>query len=680
MKNQKMRIKITLAILVVTGVCMCLLYVIANKNMTKMMKQSELGQFHSSLSAQTSLIEEYIAHQEDLLIAYSQAPIVAEFLKNPNNEELRAQVQAYTEEYYQILDNWEGVYTAQFNTHIIAHSNPAVVGLVTREGEGLKQLQNAMIERHGLYNAGIIVSPASQKLTLSMYCPVYDQFDRIVGYVGGGPFVDGLKELLQDMGDQGERFSMLNGESATYIFDPNEELVAKTIEDQMLLSILESCKGSKETILGEREYVDAQMGKSIAAYQYIPEHEWALISYNSEARIYQDVNANMRLLGIICVICSVTICFLSWVLIYFTTKPLKYVESAIIRLSNLNLGREHKLDKYINKKGEIGQIATALNSLYDSLGDMVDTLNRCSESLNYSATDMADSSEVLLHCVKDNSEVTEQFSKYSESITNVVGRVDSEIGEIASLVNHVEEKIKAGTERSQELNDKVASMRENIGASLQNTNLRIDQNKKEIEDAILSLQSLTRIDEMAKQILDITSQTNLLSLNASIEAARAGEAGRGFAVVAGEIGNLANSSSVTASEIQSICNETRDNIAQIQTCFDNVVLFLQNEVQTQFAGFGEATNEYHMSIGEIRTIIKEIEESAKVFAEAVNNIRSQVEQVQNMPDSQVVDSKEILDKVSRIETTMNNLLVIVNDNQENTKSMQDIVDKFSTEN
>lgn len=78
---------------------------------------------------------------------------------------------------------------------------------------------------------------------------------------------------------------------------------------------------------------------------------------------------------------------------------------------------------------------------------------------------------------------------------------------------------------------------------------------------------------MASQILSITSQTNLLSLNASIEAARAGEAGKGFAVVAGEIGVLAGNSSETATQIQAICNETKDNIAHVRSCFDQVIAF-----------------------------------------------------------------------------------------------------------
>ena len=69
--------------------------------------------------------------------------------------------QAYTEYYYAGLDNWEGIYIGERNTHCIAHSNPGVVGIVLRQGDSLKALQDAMISRNGLYDAGIIVSPVS---------------------------------------------------------------------------------------------------------------------------------------------------------------------------------------------------------------------------------------------------------------------------------------------------------------------------------------------------------------------------------------------------------------------------------------------------------------------------------------------------------------------------------------
>lgn len=679
MKNQKMSTTLTLVIAILTTVCMILLYLFANKRMTSMMKQSEMDNLHTLLNAQTNIVEEYVSHQEDILTAFSKADVIKDFLKDPTDKKKGMSAQKYTETYYAGLDNWEGIYVGEWNTHVIAHSNPDVVGMTTREGEGLKALQDAMTEKNGLYNTGIIVSPASQKLILSMYCPVFDDDGTtILGYVGGGPFADSLKVLLDSVETQDTVYSMINADTKMYIFDQDESLMATEIKDEMLLSIIETIHADESEQIGYKEYTDKDAGKSIASYQYMPEYDWALVSFDSEDNIYAGVKKNMVALAFICFAFEILIALLSWIFIRFSTRPLKYVEDSIIQLKELNLEKQHKLDGYINCKSEIGQIATAIDSLYDSLKDIIFTLNHCSDSLSQSAVKMTDSSHVLIQCVEDNSHTTEQFAQHTETITDTVGKVDSEIKDVADVVSQVETKIQMGAERSNDLSAKVSEMRETVDTSLKATGDRIEENKKDIAEAMLSLQSLKRIDEMAAQILDITSQTRLLSLNASIEAARAGETGRGFAVVADEIGNLANSSSSTVTEIQNICNETRDNVAKIQSCFDNIVSFLQEDVQTQFQNFMESTDEYYHSIDEIQTIIKDIEQSANVFVDAVSSIKNQINEVQNIPDSTVVSKEDVMDKAEQIGKTTEELSDLANTNHENVVSIQKIVERFSS--
>ena len=99
-----------------------------------------------------------------------------------------------------------------------------------------------------------------------------------------------------------------------------------------------------------------------------------------------------------------------------------------------------------------------------------------------------------------------------------------------------------------------------INEKIQNGKVKMDETGQKINEVIVSLKAIERIDEMVQVILDISSQTSLLALNASIEASRAGEAGKGFAVVAEEIKNLAEESEKTVVSIKEIVNDSDESI------------------------------------------------------------------------------------------------------------------------
>lgn len=669
--------KLTLGITLIVILCMCMLYGTTHKVFKSQITSSQQNHKESVLTAQSALIDEFITAQEEILVAYSRTPAIRELLKDVNNEEKLQYAQTYTETFYKDLDNWEGLYVGEWNTHCIVHSNPAVVGVTLRKGDALKALQDAMTTRNGLYDAGIIVSPASGKLILSMYCPVFDEDGKtILGYVGGGPFVENLEQILSKLRSEEDTASyyLINVQNGMYIFADDETLIATEVQDEMLLNVAEKIKAG--TTNGEVKY-NGEQGKQIANFRSIDEHGWAVVSVDSEKNIYSSVDKSMLVLAEICVAFEILITVLVFIMILFSLKPLRYVEESIIGLSNLKLKRNEKLTPWIGKKSEIGKIATAMDSLYSTMGDMVHTLSECSDSLNDTAEKMQNSSDVLISCISDNSKATTTFAERAEEIDDAVGKVDQEIIEIAKVVSEVGDRIKEGNVHSGQLLTKVERMQQLASDTLENTKTQIVENQKAIETAIGQLQSLMRIDEMASQILDITSQTNLLSLNASIEAARAGEAGRGFAVVAGEIGNLAASSSETATEIQGICNETKDNISHVQACFDQIIQFLQGDVQAQFAEFASATKDYYSSIKEMQMIISDIAEASGVFGDTVQNIQRQIKEVSNVPDDQNVKSQDILEKARITEKTAEAMTVIVSENKKNADAISGIVEKFS---
>lgn len=182
---------------------------------------------------------------------------------------------------------------------------------------------------------------------------------------------------------------------------------------------------------------------------------------------------------------------------------------------------------------------------------------------------------------------------------------------------------------------------------------------------------------MVDQILEITSQTNLLSLNASIEAARAGEAGRGFAVVASEIGNLALSSSKTATEIQTICKDTNKNIEYVRQCFVSILEYWKTDVTNQFKDFIEMSNNYNMSIESIENVISGIQNSTDSFVDGMSAICQQMERVEVAADENAQGMERIIDKIGKTTKSAETISGVTKDNQKNAEEIRDIVEKFT---
>lgn len=678
LKNIKLKVSITIVIALITGVFMTVLFLVSDANMTNAMKTTSENTMQTSMDSKIQIVNEYINNAEKTLSEFSKSGEIQAVARDPKNSSLVNAAQKYNSDFAEAAGNWEGLYYATWESETITHSNTKAVGLVLREGDRLKQLQDGITATNGgVLNLGILASPSSGQLVISMYTAITDG-DKPLGFVGGAVLAGGLKDLLDASvmkGMENASYSLVNVETGVYIFDSDESLINTEVTDANILNIINDIKdGGKDS--GTLEYKDDNKDKYFASYKAITDRGWAFIIKDKTSEIYLTANNNKLILGVLCIVAFLLITVISFIFVTISLKPLNRVLKAIDRLKNLNLKPDNGIKGYIGGSSEVGLIATAVDSLSETLRDIIQTLVHCSDSLSGSSDTMTLTSKELFDSIENNAATTEELSASIVSTNSSIDAVTAEIEKMNDMVNNIEEKVTAGSRKSDNLIDTALAMSEMADKTLVNNTEKIAKTKVDIDEAMKNLQSLVKINEMATQILDITSQTNLLSLNASIEAARAGEAGRGFAVVAGEIGSLADSSSKTATEIQNICEEANQSIASVRECFEDIIKFMEGDVSDKFNEFADIARDYGEAVKDIRTAIESIDESSSMFIESVANIKSQIEIVHSASSDNEAGVDDIISKNSTTTATADSIISIANENQTNANDIKNIINRF----
>ena len=153
-------------------------------------------------------------------------------------------------------------------------------------------------------------------------------------------------------------------------------------------------------------------------------------------------------------------------------------------------------------------------------------------------------------------------------------------------------------------------------------------------------------DDILTFIQGISSQTNLLGLNAAIEAARAGEQGKGFAVVADEVRKLAEQSSVTVQKIQEVTQKVQLAFENISSSAHDVLGFIDNNVKPDYTLFVDTGKQYGDDALKFSDLSSNILASMNTVNETISEIKNAIETVSATAEESAASSEEILARVN----------------------------------
>ena len=221
----------------------------------------------------------------------------------------------------------------------------------------------------------------------------------------------------------------------------------------------------------------------------------------------------------------------------------------------------------------------------------------------------------------------EEMSASMEEIAATLDTLVSGNSDVVSEVANVGKQVNEGVDLVAEIPIRAEDMHRDTLAGKKSAGEIIEEMRYTLKKAEEESRSVEKIQELTGEILDIASQTNLLSLNASIEAARAGEAGRGFAVVADEIRGLADNSTSTANNIQEISNTVTAAVNKLANSVERLMEFIDEKVMTDYDRFVDIVTQYKEDANSVNEILNAISTNTSTISGTMQSMNTGISDI-----------------------------------------------------
>ena len=664
--NRKLATRIGIIITTLIFAGMLMLWYIVSNRMSSLVEGSITNQMMDVVESRAAIINDYVASAEEYMMAFALGSEVRELLLEPEDTALLEKGQQYTEDFAAVKGIFEGLYIATPDTHVLTHTSKKAIGITTREGDSLKEFQATILAEPKLTNLGIMKSPGTGSMIISMYYPLFEG-QECIGYVGAGVFASRLMDALLDLEMEGlpnSEYVFLNAQTGTYLYHSDESLLNTETADSGYQEIIRRVKEENSTEAGTYFYQDENGVDQMVVYKYLKDRDWVFMVHDNVKEVYKEVDTVRGTVGVLCAVVAAVIVLVTLLILYREGRELMIMEGAIRRLGNLELSADKGLEGFYGRSDEIGMIAQTIHHLCDCLRKTIDDIGRI-------LGEMADGN-IAVDVERNEGYYIGDFMVLSESLKSIRDHLTNVMRDITSIANQVNNGADEVSEGAQALSQGVAQQEfsinglvsnimditeqiQNSAARCRNASELVDKAIGYAEEADRKMEQLstatkniddssTQIGSIVKTIEDIAFQTNILALNASVEAARAGEAGKGFAVVSGEVRNLASKSSQAAKNTGALISRSI------------------NDVKSGTESTGDAISAMHV-IGEcvqsIKTLMDEIAAASVQQSEMIVSVENRIKEVSKVIESNssaAEKSAEVSNELSGQARTLNRLI------------------------
>ncbi len=378
---------------------------------------------------------------------------------------------------------------------------------------------------------------------------------------------------------------------------------------------------------------------------YVDELEDLAVENNTSIR---NIFQSTRKLSIISIIVSILLLIIIALLI--VTDITKSLNAAAQQMNCMAKGDYTRdfMEKFLKRRDDFGHLARCMKDMKSAMIKLISQVQEESEIISVAAKSVNECVTKLNDDISGVSAATQELSAGMQETAATTTMANESAGEIHTAVQHIAKRSHDGAQGAAEIKGRAEQTNMRIKNAQEKAALLKKEIQQDLETALENAKVIDQIYELSSVIMNVVSQTNLLSLNASIEAARAGEAGRGFAVVAGEIGDLAEQSRQTVIKIQEVTQEVTQAVQNLSSNARKLLDFVVKDVTEDYKGFLTIGEQYDQDGTSVDELMSEFSTIAQELFNNMEGIKNSISDISKAAEEGAEETTEIAQRASVI--------------------------------